>query len=93
LFLSISIAILSGIIAHYLSLVFGYQSAGVFKFTAIVLIASFLSDITLILTGAVISFSTFKRNIDPDNMLFPINTTISDIISSLFLVIAVRIVV
>jgi mgtE-like transporter len=92
LFLTISIAILSGIIAHYLSLVFGYQSAGVLKFTAIVLISSFLSDVALIATGITISFITFKRNIDPDNMLFPINTTISDIISSLFLVVAVRII-
>jgi mgtE-like transporter len=92
-FLTMLIAILSGVIAHYFSVLFGFQSAGLFKFVFIVLVASSLSDISLILTGIVISFLCFKKGLDPDNLLFPLSTTISDIISILFLVLAVRILV
>lgn len=93
LVLSIFIAFLSGAVAHFTSIIFGYQSAGLLKFAFIVLIASFLSDITLILTGVLTSFISYRKGLDPDNLLFPINTTISDAISSLFLVLAVRMVI
>jgi len=92
LFLTTSIAIFSGIIAHYISIIFGFESAGLLKFIFIVLVASFLSDITLILSGIIISFVVFKKGLDPDNLLFPLNTTISDFISCFFLVLAVRII-
>ncbi|MEM3405913.1 MAG: magnesium transporter [Candidatus Pacearchaeota archaeon] len=93
LFLTILIAILSGAMAHYLCILFKFPSAGLFKFIFIVLIASFLSDFTLIITGTIISFFSFRKGFDPDNLLFPLNTTISDIISILFLVLSVRILV
>jgi mgtE-like transporter len=93
IFLSIIISILSGIIAHYFSIFFGFQSAGLFKFVFIVLVASTFSDISLILIGVLISFISFKKGFDPDNLLFPLSTTTSDIISILFLVLSVRILV
>ena len=92
LFLSAVIAIMSGIAAHYAALMFGFQSAGIVRFTMIVLIASVLSDITLIAIATVIAFISFRKGMDPDNILLPLTTTISDAVSNLFLVLAVKIV-
>jgi len=93
LFLSAIISILSGIAAHYATIIFGFQSAGIFKLTMVVLIASVFSDMTLIAIAIVIAFISFRRGIDPDNILLPLTTTISDAISTLFLVLAVKIII
>lgn len=92
LFLSVFIAILSGIAAHYTSFLFGFKSAGILNFVLIVLIASFLSDLTLIFISTGIAFISFIKGIDPDNILLPATTTISDFLSCFFLVLAAKIV-
>ncbi len=91
LLLSFIIAALTGVAAHYACLFFGYQSMGLLRFVIVSIIASVLSDGSLILVDAMISFYSYKRNIDPDNIMIPIITTMSDVISNIFLLLAVKI--
>jgi len=90
--LSIIISILTGIAAHFACLGLGFQSMGIFKFTFISLLAGFLSDFSLIILSVFICFVSFKRNIDPDNIIIPTITTISDFTSIFFLLMSVYIV-
>jgi len=54
--------------------------------------AGFLSDSSLIILSIIFCFYAFKKNIDPDNIIIPSITTISDFISILFLFLSVNII-
>ncbi|MCD6381499.1 MAG: magnesium transporter [Candidatus Aenigmarchaeota archaeon] len=90
--LSFVIAILSGIMAHYSCIFLGFKSMGLIKFILVSTIASVLSDTSLIFVSVFVSFYSYKNNIDPDNIVIPIITTMSDVISNLFLLLSVKIV-
>ena len=91
-FLSVLISLITGIVAHFVCLGLGFQSMGIINFAFISLMAGFLSDSTLILLSVFICFFAFRRNVDPDNIIIPIITTISDFTSILFLLLAVYII-
>jgi len=91
-FLSVLISFLTGVAAHFACIGLGFQSMGIIKFTSISLLAGFLSDSSLILLSIFICFAAFKKNIDPDNIIIPTITTISDFMSILFLLLSVYIV-
>lgn len=91
-FLSILISFITGIAAHFACISLGFQSMGILKFTLISLMAGFFSDASLIILSVFICFFAFKRNIDPDNIIIPTITTISDFMSILFLLISVYLV-
>lgn len=91
-FLSILISLFTGIIAHFACLFLGFQSMGILKFALISLMAGFFSDSTLILLSVFICFFAFRRNVDPDNIIIPIITTISDFMSIIFLLLSAYIV-
>ncbi|MCD6368154.1 MAG: magnesium transporter [Candidatus Aenigmarchaeota archaeon] len=91
-FLSILISFITGIAAHFACVFLGFQSMGILKFALISLMAGFFSDASLILLSVLICFVSFRKNIDPDNIIIPTITTISDFTSILFLLLSVYIV-
>lgn len=91
-FLSILISFITGIVAHFACLFLGFQSMGILKFSLISLMAGFLSDSSLIILSIILCFYAFNKNVDPDNIIIPSITTISDFISILFLFLSVNIV-
>lgn len=91
-FLSVIISFSTGIVAHFVCLGLGFESMGILRFTLISLTAGFLSDSSLILLSVFICFFAFRRNVDPDNIIIPIITTISDFMSIIFLLLSAYIV-
>ncbi|MCD6477854.1 MAG: magnesium transporter [Candidatus Aenigmarchaeota archaeon] len=90
--MSIIISFITGVVAHFACVSLGFQSMGIVKFSLISLMAGFMADASLILLSVFICFFSFKKNIDPDNIIIPTITTISDFMSVLFLLISVHIV-
>jgi len=91
MFLSFIVAALSGVAAHYACMFFGFESMGLLKFVIVAIVASVLSDLSLIFVAVFVSFYSYKKEIDPDNIIIPIITTMSDFISNIFLLLAVKI--
>lgn len=89
--LSFIVAGLSGVAAHYACLLFGFETMGLLKFVLVSLVASLLSDLSLIFVAVLISFYSYKKEIDPDNIIIPVVTTMSDFISNIFLLVAVKV--
>jgi len=92
IFLSCVISLFTGILAHFACIFLGFQTMGILKFAFISLLAGFLSDSSLILLSIFICFFAFKKNVDPDNIIIPVITTISDFMSILFLLLSVYLV-
>jgi mgtE-like transporter len=80
------------ILIYYVALFGGLQmSIGLLEFTAIILGAGFLLLCTICVVSVLTAFLSFKRGLDPDDMVAPVVTTIGDTlgISLLFLFIGV----
>jgi len=92
IFLSVLISSFSGLVAHFACVFLGFESMGALNFVLIALMTAIFSDSFLIFVSVLVSFTSFKRNIDPDNILIPIVTTVSDFTSIMFLFVSVYLV-
>ncbi|OYT37842.1 hypothetical protein B6U82_01045 [Candidatus Pacearchaeota archaeon ex4484_31] len=84
-------SIVIGIIAHFACIIFGFTSMGIVKFILIPMIAGFLSDIFIMVLTSSIAFLSFRKGHDPDNILMPSVTSISDVFSILALFLTVKV--
>ena len=91
LFMSIVSSVVIGIIAHFACIIFGFTSMGIIKFILIPMIAGFLSDIFIMVLTSSIAFLSFRKGHDPDNILMPSATSISDVFSILALFLTVKV--
>lgn len=92
LFLSLLVSFVTGVAAHFGCIAFGFESMGALRFILISLMTGLMADSFLMLISIFISFYAFRKNIDPDNILLPIVTTISDFTSILFLLLSIYLV-
>ena len=88
------ISILMGIITYVLLAIVIYYialfgdlrvSIGLFKFVAILLSAGFLLICVVSLVSVLTAFLSFKRGLDPDDMVAPVVTTVGDVMGIVFL--------
>lgn len=78
--LSIIMAVIAGILAHFTLLILGLPSAGIHKLVGIALLAGVLAGVILAFLTVGIIMLAFKRGYDPDNITAPMLATFGDII-------------
>jgi len=85
----IGISVVIGILTRLALLALGWESATLFEFVAIMLVAGTLTSIVLIAGLLFLIFTGYKYGYDPDNLVGPVVTTLGDIFGMLFLLFAV----
>lgn len=93
LILSFITAILLGFLGHFMTLAFGFESAGAFKLTLICLISAMSSAVILSFVAVLLAIGMFRFGFDPDNVVTPSIATIGDIVSMLMLFFSAKLVV
>ena len=77
------IAVLSflalGFIAGGFNMMIGLESINLISFMIVVLMAGFLTVLILLTLSVILSYATYRRGIDPDNMVIPILTSVGDL--------------
>lgn len=88
----IGISVVIGVITWLALLVLGWESAALYEFVGIMLIAGMLTSIIMIIGLLMLIFAGYKYGYDPDNLVGPAVTTLGDIFGMLFLLFSVTLV-
>ena len=85
--LSFSFSAFFGILAHFLCLAFHLPSAGITRLTLIGLMSGIISSLFMVPLTLFLSIFTFRRGIDPDNVISPAIAVFGDAVamSAIFL--------
>ena len=67
------------------------EDIALFKFVGIIVVTGFLLICVVAVISVLTAFISFKRGLDPDDMVAPIVTTVGDIMGILFLFIVIAI--
>jgi mgtE-like transporter len=65
-----------------------FTISGLFNFVGIILIANVIAVVGIVLISYGISIVTYKRGLNPENFVIPIETSLSTIITSIALLLA-----
>ena len=93
LLLGFLMAVLLGLLGHFVTLALGFESAGAFKLILISVIAALTSGIILSVVAVLLAIGMFRFGFDPDNVVTPSIATIGDIVSMFMLFVAAKLVV
>jgi mgtE-like transporter len=88
----IGISVVIGVITWLALLILGWDSAALYEFVGIMLIAGVLTSVVMIVGLLFLIFAGYKYGYDPDNLVGPAVTTLGDIFGMLFLLLSVGIV-
>lgn len=89
---SVVISIVIALIAYPALILFGFETIPIWALIVISLLAGVISGLILIGVVVLITFSGFRRGIDPDNLVGPIVTITGDIFSIFALLLSARII-
>ncbi len=93
LLLGFIMAVLLGVLGHYVTLALGFESAGVFKLVLICASSALTSGVILSFIAVLFAIGTFRYGFDPDNVVTPSIATIGDIVSMYMLFLSAKLVV
>lgn len=93
LLLGFIMAIILGVLGHFVTLALGFESAGVIKLVLICAISALTSGVILSFVAVLLAIGTFRYGFDPDNVVTPSIATIGDIVSMLMLFLSAKLVV
>ncbi|WP_410507231.1 magnesium transporter [Methanosarcina hadiensis] len=93
LLLGFIMAIVLGVLGHFVTLALGFESAGIFKLVLICAISALTSGVILSFVAVLLAIGTFRYGFDPDNVVTPSIATIGDIVSMLMLFLSAKLVV
>lgn len=93
LLLGFIMAIVLGVLGHFVTLALGFESAGIFKLVLICSISALTSGVILSFVAVLLAIGTFRFGFDPDNVVTPSIATIGDIVSMLMLFLSAKLVV
>jgi len=79
--LTAAIALVLGIIAHFISILFGLPSIGPVHLLLIAFLSALLAQIFLQPFTLFLTFASFNRNLDPDNIVAPLLGMLGDVVS------------
>lgn len=74
-----------GFIAGSFNFMIGLESIGLISFMILVLASGFLTVLILLTLSVILSYITYSRGIDPDNMVIPVLTSVGDLVGVMFL--------
>ncbi len=86
------ISIVIGILSWGVLQILGRESAALYEFVAILLLAGVLTSVIMIVGLLGLIFVGYRLGYDPDNLVGPIVTTLGDIFGMLFLLLSVIVV-
>lgn len=86
---AVAISVVIGGITWIALQLLGWESATLFEFVAIMLVAGILTSVVLVVGLLGLLFVGFRRGYDPDNLVGPIVTTLGDIFGMVFLFLAI----
>jgi mgtE-like transporter len=78
-----------GLLAHFASVLLGVKSVGIENMVLISTLAGLLLTPFMLMIGFFISIITYRRGLDPDNVVIPLTTSLTDPVANTFLVIMV----
>ncbi|MDR0768210.1 MAG: magnesium transporter [Methanosarcinales archaeon] len=90
--LTVIISIFLGFLGHYVSVLLGFGSAGLFKLILIALLSGFFSGLVLSFISVYLAIGAFRFGFDPDNIVTPSIATIGDILAIMMIFIFARLV-
>jgi mgtE-like transporter len=93
LLLGFIMAVVLGVLGHFVTLALGFESAGVFKLVLICAISALTSGVILSFVAVLLAIGTFRYGFDPDNVVTPSIATIGDIVSMYMLFLSAKLVV
>ena len=91
--LTVVISIFLGILGHCVSILLGFESAGLPKMVLISLLSGFFSGLILSFISVYLAIGTFRFGFDPDNVVTPAIATIGDILSIMMIFVFARMVI
>jgi mgtE-like transporter len=83
-----SVALVLGVIAHFVSLLFGLPSIGPVHLLLIALLAGLLAQLFLQPFTLFLTFAAFSKHLDPDNVVAPLLGMLGDVVSIVALFVA-----
>ena len=75
------VALILGVVAHFISLLFGLPSIGPVHLLLIAFLSAFFAQIFLQPFTLFLTFASFNKNIHPDNIVAPLLGMLGDIVS------------
>ena len=78
-----------GLLAHFASVLLGVKSVGIENMVLISTLAGLILTPFMLMIAFYLSIITYKKGLDPDNVVIPLTTSITDPIANTFLVIMV----
>jgi mgtE-like transporter len=75
------VALVLGVVAHFVSLLFGLPSIGPVHLLLIALLAGLLAQVFLQPFTLLLTYTAFNRNLDPDNIVAPLLGMLGDVVS------------
>ncbi|MDD1763247.1 MAG: magnesium transporter [Methanobacteriaceae archaeon] len=78
-----------GLLAHFASVLLGVKSVGIENMVLISTFAGLLLTPFMLMIGFFISIITYRKGLDPDNVVIPLTTSLTDPVANTFLVIMV----
>jgi mgtE-like transporter len=84
---------LLGVFAGLFTQLMGIKGLDLVMFPVLTLVAGFMTVLILSLLSVVFSYLSFKRGVDPDNVVIPLLTSLGDFIGIVFLFLTLSIVI
>ncbi|MEN6329171.1 MAG: magnesium transporter [Methanobacteriaceae archaeon] len=78
-----------GILAHFASVLLGVKTVGLGNMVLISTLAGLLLTPFMLIIGFFLSIITYQRGLDPDNVVIPLSTSLTDPLANTFLIIMV----
>jgi mgtE-like transporter len=75
------VALILGVVAHFVCLLFGLPSIGPVHLLLIALLAGFIAQIFLQPFTLFLTFAAFSKHLDPDNIVAPLLGMLGDVVS------------
>ncbi len=82
-----------GIIAWFFNMAVGASTATLLAFTTIIFLAGFSTTVILSFLSIIISYISYDKDIDPDNLVIPILTSVGDFIGIFLLFIIAGVII
>ncbi|MCK4576128.1 magnesium transporter, partial [candidate division WOR-3 bacterium] len=86
--LTAAVALILGIVAHFISVLFGLPSIGPVHLLLIAFLAALLAQVFLQPFTLFLTFASFNKNLDPDNIVAPLLGMLGDVVSIVSIFIA-----
>lgn len=85
----VGISVFVGVVSWAVLRLLGREAAGLVELVGITFVAGTLTSVVLIVGLLALVFASYRRGLDPDNLIGPLVTTLGDVFGVLFLLVGV----